>query len=74
VSEKQENILQLREMDEEQQKRHYQSWETYWGRPGYGAPRYSSLVYWIRPGYGAPRYSSLVYWIRPGYGAPRYSS
>ncbi len=67
MSEKQENILQLREMDEEQQKRHYQSWETYWGRPGYGAPRYSSLLYWIR-------YWSLIYWIRPGYGAPKHWS
>ena len=28
-----------REYDEEQQKQHFQSWETFWGRPGYGAPR-----------------------------------
>ena len=39
VSEKYENIMQKREADEEEQKRHFQSWETYWGRPGYGAPR-----------------------------------
>ncbi|XP_071746149.1 uncharacterized protein [Lepeophtheirus salmonis] len=25
--------------DEEQQKRHFESWETFWGRPGYGAPK-----------------------------------
>ena len=39
VREKYENIIQKREADEEEQKRHFQSWETYWGRPGYGAPR-----------------------------------
>ena len=23
----------------EEQRRHFQSWESFWGRPGYGAPR-----------------------------------
>jgi hypothetical protein len=40
VSEKQEGIMHRREAEEEEQKRHYQSWETYWGRPGHGASRY----------------------------------
>jgi len=26
-------------MDEEQQRQHFQHWDTYWGRPGYGAPK-----------------------------------
>lgn len=26
-------------MEEEQQMRHFQHWDTYWGRPGYGAPK-----------------------------------
>ena len=25
--------------DQEEQRRHFQSWESFWGRPGYGAPR-----------------------------------
>ena len=25
--------------DQEQQKRHFESWETFWGRPGAGAPK-----------------------------------
>ena len=25
--------------DQEEQKRHFESWETFWGRPGAGAPR-----------------------------------
>ena len=40
-----------REYDEEQQKQHFQSWETFWGRPGYGAPREVlislSFVFWL---------------------------
>lgn len=23
----------------EEQKKHFENWETFWGRPGYGAPR-----------------------------------
>jgi len=26
-------------MEEEQQRQHFQHWDTYWGRPGYGAPK-----------------------------------
>jgi len=34
------NIGQLgRKMDDQQQRQHFQSWESYWGRPGNGAPR-----------------------------------
>jgi hypothetical protein len=29
-------------IDEQQQKEHHQNWETFWGRPGYGAPRDSA--------------------------------
>jgi len=29
-------------IDEQQQKEHFQSWEKFWGRPGYGAPRESA--------------------------------
>ena len=29
-------------IDEQQQKEHYKNWETFWGRPGYGAPRDSA--------------------------------
>ncbi|CAB4067773.1 unnamed protein product [Lepeophtheirus salmonis] len=33
-------LIKLRKKnDEEQQKRHFESWETFWGRPGYGAPK-----------------------------------
>ena len=39
VSEKLDYTHRNREFDEEQQKRHFESWETFWGRPGYGAPR-----------------------------------
>ncbi|XP_023345523.1 uncharacterized protein LOC111714611 isoform X2 [Eurytemora carolleeae] len=39
VGEKQHKFMQRRNEDEEQQKLHFQSWESYWGRPGYGAPR-----------------------------------
>jgi len=42
VSEKQ-NIGALgKQIDEKQQKQHFESWEQFWGRPGNGAPRDSS--------------------------------
>jgi hypothetical protein len=28
-----------RQFDEEGESQHFKSWETFWGRPGYGAPR-----------------------------------
>lgn len=28
-----------REEEQQQQAEHFQSWEKFWGRPGYGAPR-----------------------------------
>jgi hypothetical protein len=34
VSEKADYNLQRRAVDDEQQRRHFQSWETFWGRPG----------------------------------------
>ena len=36
-----------REYDEEQQKQHFQSWETFWGRPGYGAPREVLISFYV---------------------------
>ena len=42
VSEKQNIGARGRQIDEQQQKQHFESWETFWGRPGNGAPRDSS--------------------------------
>ena len=39
IHEKCDFNLRTRQFEEEQQKRHFESWETFWGRPGYGAPR-----------------------------------
>lgn len=39
VSEKQEIGNKSKNMDDEQQNQHFQQWETFWGRPGNGAPR-----------------------------------
>jgi len=39
VAEKQDIGARGKEMDELQQKQHFESWESFWGRPGYGAPR-----------------------------------
>ena len=39
VSEKADLGAKGRQVDEEQQRQHFQSWETFWGRPGNGAPR-----------------------------------
>ena len=38
VSEKLDTSAKIREQDEVDQRRHYESWDTFWGRPGYGAP------------------------------------
>ena len=39
VCEKSDYNQRSRQFEEEQQKRHFESWETFWGRPGYGAPK-----------------------------------
>ena len=39
VNQKSQTQYAKAKMDEEQQMRHFQHWDTYWGRPGYGAPR-----------------------------------
>ncbi len=77
VSEKQEGIMHRREADEEEQKRHYQSWETYWGRPGHGASRYllglaGSRRFQVPTGVGRVTAHPGTYWGRPGHGASRY--
>ena len=33
----------MRQQEEEQQSQHFQQWDSFWGRPGYGAPRDSIL-------------------------------
>ena len=37
-------FMQRRNEDEEQQKLHFQSWESYWGRPGKGCSRKTTLI------------------------------
>ena len=39
VTERNDISSRSREFDEAQQKRHFESWETFWGRPGNGASR-----------------------------------
>lgn len=39
VNKKHQNRMQRQRDDDELQQRHFQSWDTFWGRPGYGAPR-----------------------------------
>lgn len=43
VVEKMETGQRVRMMEEEQQSQHFQQWDSFWGRPGYGAPRDSIL-------------------------------
>ena len=38
VARKEEEVRE-KEVEELQQHHHFQSWDTFWGRPGYGAPR-----------------------------------
>ena len=40
VVERREGEAREREVNQAQQEKHFQSWDTFWGRPGYGAPRY----------------------------------
>ena len=42
VSEKENIGARGKQIDEQEQKQHFESWETFWGRPGNGAPRDSS--------------------------------
>merc|ERR1712131_250181 len=42
VVEKLESGVREREREALQQNQHFQSWDTFWGRPGYGAPRDST--------------------------------
>jgi len=39
VQEKAEEGARDREHDDQQQRHHFQEWETFWGKPGNGAPR-----------------------------------
>lgn len=39
VQKKESEVSQNAKDDEDQQRMHFQSWETFWGRPGYGAPQ-----------------------------------
>eukprot|EP00090_Calanus_glacialis_P013030 TRINITY_DN21643_c0_g1_i1.p1 TRINITY_DN21643_c0_g1~~TRINITY_DN21643_c0_g1_i1.p1 ORF type:complete len:462 (-),score=133.65 TRINITY_DN21643_c0_g1_i1:237-1583(-) len=39
ISEKQDIGARGRELDEIQQKQHFESWQSFWGKPGCGAPR-----------------------------------
>ena len=39
VSTRQNIKDQKQKADSEQQRLHFQQWDTFWGRPGYGAPR-----------------------------------
>ena len=36
---KSDQKVKRRMADDELQRRHFQQWDTFWGRPGYGAPR-----------------------------------
>ena len=42
VVEKLETGVRDKEREVAQQSQHFQSWDTFWGRPGYGAPRDST--------------------------------
>ena len=49
------NLGQLgRKMDDQQQRQHFQSWETYWGRPG-DIVKVILFIYVSILGHGAPR-------------------
>ncbi len=39
ISSRDSQNQQKAKADDEQQRLHFQQWDTFWGRPGYGAPR-----------------------------------
>ena len=43
VQSKMVNDIERRKMDDERMQHHFQSFDTYWGRPGYGAPKESGI-------------------------------
>ena len=43
VQSKMVNDIEKRKMDDERMQHHFQSFDTYWGRPGYGAPKESGV-------------------------------
>ncbi len=44
VAMRESSLIERRKNDALEQKRHFESWEQFWGRPGYGAPREGSRV------------------------------
>ena len=43
VQSKMVNDIERRKMDDERMAHHFQSFDGYWGRPGYGAPKESGV-------------------------------
>ena len=43
VQSKMVNDIEKRKMDDERMQHHFQSFDTYWGRPGYGAPKETGI-------------------------------
>ena len=43
VQSKMAHDIEKRKMDDERMQHHFQSFDTYWGRPGYGAPKQSGV-------------------------------
>ncbi|TRY68296.1 hypothetical protein TCAL_07196 [Tigriopus californicus] len=39
VQVREQGVQQRHKDEQEEQKRHFESWERFWGKPGYGAPR-----------------------------------
>ena len=43
VQSKMVNDIEKRKMDDERMANHFQSFDQYWGRPGYGAPKETGI-------------------------------